>query len=108
MVSSLLFFGSVLFDELSHTFVALRYNMRTPSITLFVFGGVSQVADEMRNPKQEFLIAVAGPLSHVGAGGDVRVFGADQLCARDVQPAAGVPVGWGRCSVRWCGGVCMT
>ena len=62
-VSSLLFFGSVLFHELSHTFVALHYKMRVPSITLFVFGGVSQIADEMRNPKQEFLIAVAGPLS---------------------------------------------
>jgi Zn-dependent protease/CBS domain-containing protein len=62
-VSSLLFFVSVLFHELAHTFVALHYKMRVPSITLFVFGGVSQIANEMRNPKQEFLIAVAGPLS---------------------------------------------
>ncbi|MBT5774675.1 MAG: site-2 protease family protein [Dehalococcoidia bacterium] len=63
VVSSLLFFGSVLFHELSHTFVALHYRMRVPSITLFVFGGVSQIADEMRSPRQEFLISVAGPLS---------------------------------------------
>lgn len=63
VVSSLLFFGSVLFHELSHTFVALHYQMRVPSITLFVFGGVSQIADEMRTPRQEFLISIAGPLS---------------------------------------------
>ena len=61
LLSSLLFFVSVLFHELSHTFVALHYKMRVSEITLFVFGGVSQIADEMRNPKQEFLIAVAVP-----------------------------------------------
>lgn len=63
VISSVLFFVSVLIHELSHTFVALHYGMRVPSIVLFLFGGVSQMAGEMRSPKQEFLIAIVGPLS---------------------------------------------
>jgi Zn-dependent protease len=62
-VSSLLFFTSVLIHELSHAFVALYYGMPVPSITLFVFGGVSQMGGEMRSPRQEFMIAIAGPLA---------------------------------------------
>jgi Zn-dependent protease len=62
-VSSLLFFTSVLIHELSHTFMALHYGMKVPSITLFVFGGVSQMGGEMRSPRQEFMIAIVGPLA---------------------------------------------
>jgi len=65
-VSALLFFASVLIHELSHTFMAQRYGMQVPSITLFVFGGVSQMAGEMRSPRQEFWIAIVGPLSSWG------------------------------------------
>ncbi|MEZ4501608.1 MAG: site-2 protease family protein [Dehalococcoidia bacterium] len=57
-----LFFLSVLLHELSHSFVAQRYGMNVPSITLFIFGGVSNLAGEMRTPGQEFRIAIAGPL----------------------------------------------
>jgi len=57
-----LFFGSVLLHELSHSFVALHYGMHVPSITLFIFGGVSSLGGEMRTPGQEFRIAIAGPL----------------------------------------------
>lgn len=63
VISSVLFFASVLIHELSHTFMAQRYGMRVASIVLFVFGGVSQMAGEMRTPRQEFFIAIVGPLS---------------------------------------------
>jgi CBS domain-containing protein len=33
-----------------------------PSITLFIFGGVSTLAEEMRSPGEEFRVAIAGPL----------------------------------------------
>jgi CBS domain-containing protein len=67
--------------------VALHYQMRVPSITLFVFGGVSQIADEMRSPKQEFLIAVAGPLSSWVLG---VVFGVAWVMLR-AEPVSVVP-----------------
>lgn len=63
IITSLLFFGSVLFHELSHSVVALRYKVPVVAITLFVFGGVSHIEREGSNPKQEFNIAVAGPAS---------------------------------------------
>lgn len=62
------FFLSVLLHELSHAFVALHYRMRVPSITLFIFGGVSSIDGEMRSPGEEFRIAIAGPVMSVLLG----------------------------------------
>jgi Zn-dependent protease/CBS domain-containing protein len=63
IATALLFFSSVLLHELAHSFVAQGYGMRVPSITLFVFGGVSSIAEEMRTAGQEFKVALAGPLT---------------------------------------------
>jgi len=62
VITSGFFFLSVLLHELSHAFVAQRYGMTVPSITLFVFGGVSSIAGEMRTAREEFAVAIAGPL----------------------------------------------
>jgi len=63
VLAALLLFGSVAFHELAHSFVAQRYKIPIESITLFIFGGVAQMAGEPPHPKAEFRIAVAGPLS---------------------------------------------
>src|SRR6202790_4327407 len=63
VLTSLLFFASVLFHELSHSVVAQHYKIRVISITLFLFGGVARIAREPAKPSQEFNIAIAGPLS---------------------------------------------
>jgi Zn-dependent protease/CBS domain-containing protein len=63
IATSLLFFGSVLFHELAHSVVALRYRIPVVSITLFVFGGIARIGREPSSAKQEFNIAVAGPIS---------------------------------------------
>lgn len=61
--TALLLFGSVLVHELAHSLVAQRYGIAVPRITLFLFGGVSQIATEPPNPASEFWIAIAGPVT---------------------------------------------
>ncbi len=68
IVTSLLFFGSVLGHELTHAFVARRSNIPIHSITLFLFGGVAQMEDEPPTAWDEFKMAIAGPISSVIIG----------------------------------------
>jgi len=56
-------FVSVLVHELSHSLVAIARGMQVHSITLFIFGGVSNLQGEAEEPKDEFLVSVVGPLS---------------------------------------------
>lgn len=63
IVTSLLFFVSVIFHEVSHSVVALHYKLPVKSITLFVFGGLSAIEKEPPSAGQEFKMAFAGPLS---------------------------------------------
>ncbi len=63
VVAALALFASVLVHELSHSFVALARGHGVHSITLFIFGGVSNLKTEAEEPADEFLIAVVGPLT---------------------------------------------
>lgn len=69
IATSVLFFGSVIFHELSHSVVAKHYKIPVQSITLFVFGGLSRIARDPSNARQEFNVAIAGPLSSLFLGG---------------------------------------
>ena len=60
---SIIFFLSILAHEMSHSIVARRYGIGVSSITLFVFGGVSNLTKEPENSRQEFWIAIVGPLA---------------------------------------------
>ncbi len=60
-----LFFLSVLAHELSHSVVARRKGIPVQSITLFIFGGVSRLAQEPDRPMTEFTVAGVGPLSSI-------------------------------------------
>lgn len=63
LLGTLLFFASILVHELSHSVVAQRAGLEVPSITLFLFGGVSEMREDAKTPKAEFWIAVVGPLA---------------------------------------------
>ena len=59
---AIVFFVSILLHEISHSLVARRYNLPVSSITLFIFGGVSNLTKEPETATQEFRIAIVGPL----------------------------------------------
>jgi Zn-dependent protease/predicted transcriptional regulator len=63
IATSLLFFASVVFHELSHSVVARAYKIPVISITLFVFGGLARIGRDPTKASQEFNIAIAGPLA---------------------------------------------
>ena len=63
LLSAILLFGSVLVYELAHSLVAQRYGISVPRITLFLFGGVAQIATEPPDAPAEFWIAAVGPLT---------------------------------------------
>jgi len=63
ILTTLLFFASVVFHELAHSVVAQAYKIKVLSITLFIFGGLARISREPSKAIQEFNIAVAGPLA---------------------------------------------
>jgi Zn-dependent protease/predicted transcriptional regulator len=67
--SVIVFFASVLAHELSHSVMARRLGIPVEDITLFLFGGVTRTRMEASRPRDEFLIAIVGPLTSIGFAG---------------------------------------
>ena len=69
LVATLLFFASVLIHELAHALVAIRAGIEIPEITLFLFGGVSRLSEDPKDPRTELKVAAVGPLASFAIAG---------------------------------------
>jgi Zn-dependent protease/predicted transcriptional regulator len=67
-------FASIVFHEFWHSLIARRYGLKISGITLFIFGGVSQMTEEPSSPAVEFYMAVAGPVSSFVLAGIFYLF----------------------------------
>jgi Zn-dependent protease/CBS domain-containing protein len=63
VVFVVLIFASVVFHELSHSMVARHYGIEVVDITLLPIGGVARMPNPPKDPAQEILISVAGPIA---------------------------------------------
>ncbi|HVH15211.1 MAG TPA: site-2 protease family protein [Candidatus Angelobacter sp.] len=68
-ISALLLFISVLLHELSHSYIANKNGLPITRITLFFFGGVSEMSEEPKDPGLEVRMALAGPLTSFAIAG---------------------------------------
>lgn len=95
VIAAVLFFLSVLGHELAHAVVARRFGMNVSSITLFVLGGVANLAKEPPTAISEFLMAAAGPATSIVIGVvglAVAFFGPSLYDATALQPVQPVAV----------------
>jgi len=68
ILTSLLFFITLLAHEMSHALVARSRGITTKAITLFALGGVAQIEKEPEDAKTEFLVGAVGPFSSAVIG----------------------------------------
>src|SRR5437879_13725411 len=69
VVSAILLFVSVLLHELSHSYIAKKNGLPIARITLFFFGGVSEMSEEPKDAGLEVRMALAGPLTSFAIAG---------------------------------------
>ena len=58
-------YGAVLSHEFGHALWARRYHLQTPLITLSPLGGLAHLGAPVQTPRQELLVALAGPAVHL-------------------------------------------
>jgi Zn-dependent protease/CBS domain-containing protein len=87
-VASLIFlvllFACVLAHEFGHIFTARAFGVATPDVTLLPIGGVARLERIPEEPREEFLIAIAGPLVNVAIAFALVLLAGARLKAGDL------------------------
>ena len=68
LIFAVVLYLSVLLHEASHAIMAQRFGFTVNSITLHFLGGMTEIDGAAKTPRQEFWIAVVGPLTSVAVG----------------------------------------
>ena len=68
LAAALLYFSSIYAHELSHALIGRRFGIPIRRITLFIFGGIAELAGEPRSWRAELSMAIAGPLTSIILG----------------------------------------
>ena len=90
VITVLLFFFSILFHEVSHSIVAKKKGIKVSRISLFIFGGMSEIEKEPDQPITELLMSLAGPIASFVISG---VFAIIWFFTRNI-PAISIPAGY--------------
>lgn len=91
IITSLLFFTSVVAHELAHSLVGRANDIPIESITLFIFGGIAQMTREATSSGAELKMAIAGPVCSLMIGG---LFGLVWLVMPNVAEPVAMMILW--------------
>jgi len=91
IITSLLFFASVLAHELAHSLVGRANDIPVRSITLFIFGGIAHMTKEASKAGAELKMAAAGPACSLALG---ILFGVIWWLSRGTVPIIEEMAGW--------------
>lgn len=107
VAAAIVFFVSLVAHELGHALAARRFGIETQGIELWLLGGVARLSRDSRNPREEFVVAGAGPLVTfllfaVGTGLGLLIASPDEFVdAVLVTSSADVEVSPGLAIVGW-------
>ena len=95
VVASLLFFASVVAHEVAHALEARHRGIEVRSITLYLFGGATEMSSEARRPGDEFAVSAVGPWTSLvlGCGFGLIALFADRARLTFIADVAGL-LGW--------------